>query len=311
VATGGVNGLPMSGEGNNGQFLIDDNPLLKGYGEYRVASSGYFRTIGIRLLRGRLLDQTDGPNAPHAAVISETLARQYFSNQDPIGRTIQYGNMDGDKRLLHIVGIVNDVREFGLETKPQPTVYVHYMQRPLQARTFFIVARTQSDATALIPAMRRTLRSLDSDVPANFSTLDRIFSDSLSTRRFSLIIFGVFATVALVLAAIGIYGITSYAVTQRTSEIGIRIALGAQVRDVLRLTIGYGIKSVVVGAAIGLAGALALTRFMSNLLFDVTSTDPVTFLSVTALLLLVAMLACFLPARRATKVDPIEALRYQ
>jgi putative ABC transport system permease protein len=311
TAVGGVNGLPMVGGGADGQFLIDNNPALKGYGEFRVASPGYFNAMGMRLVRGRLFDQSDGPETQQVALISEALARQYWPNEDPLGKGIQYGNMDGDTHLLRVVGVVSDVREFGLEANAQPTVYVHYLQRPGQAWGFAIVARTQGDVKTLISAMRSEVQSLNRDVPTNFRTLGQIFSSSLDNRRFSLVIFGSFAAVALLLAALGIYGVTSYAVTQRTTEIGIRIALGAQVMDVLRLVIGQGMKSVLLGIVIGSAGAFALTRLIAHLLFDVSATDPLTFAAVASLLIFVALLACYLPARRATKLDPMVALRYE
>jgi putative ABC transport system permease protein len=241
----------------------------------------------------------------------KALQRQYWPNEDPLGKGIQYGNMDGDTHLLRVVGVVSDVREFGLEASARPTVYVHYLQRPGQAWDFAIVARTEGDVKALIPAMRSAVQSLNRDVPTNFHTLGQIFSSSLDNRRFSLVIFGSFAAAALLLAALGIYGVTAYAVTQRTQEIGIRIALGARVADVLRLVIGQGMRSVLVGIAIGLGGAFALTSLIAHLLFDVSATGPLTFMIVTALLVLVGLLACYLPARRATKVDPMVALRYE
>jgi len=311
AAVGGVKGLPMTDSGNNGEFLIDNNPARKGYGEFRVASPGYFNAMGIRLLRGRLLDQSDGPETPQVALISESLQHQYWPNEDPLGKGIQYGSMDGDTHLLRVVGVVSDVREFRLESNTRPTVYVHYLQRPGQAWSFTIVVRTQGDVKTLIPAMRNAMQSLNRNVPTNFRTLDQIFSSSLDTRRFSLVIFGSFAAVALLLAVLGIYGVTSYAVTQRTQEIGIRIALGAQVADVLRLVIGQGMKSVLLGIVIGLGGAFALTRLIAHLLFEVSATDPLTFAVVASLLIFVALLACYLPARRAAQVDPMIALRYE
>lgn len=309
TAIGGVNGLPMAGGGADGQFLIDDNEALKGYGEFRVASPGYFDAMGIRLLRGRFFDQTDGPNTQQVALINERLARRHFPNEDPLGHTIQYGNMDGDNHLLRIVGVVSDVREYGLDAKIETTVYVHYLQRPYYTYNFAVVVRAPGETEALIPALRNIAQSLNRDVPVNFRTLAQIFSSSLDQRRFSLSLFGAFAVAALLLAALGIYGVTAYSVAQRVSEIGVRIALGAQIGDVLRLIIGQGMKFVLMGVAIGLAGALALTRLIAHLLFNVSATDPLTFVVITVLLIGVALLAALVPARRATKVDPMIALR--
>src|SRR4030095_7580739 len=178
-----------------GRFLFDKIPRWKGNGKFCVASSGYFNAMGIRLARGRLFDQSDGPKTPQVALISESLARQYWPNEDPLDKGIQYGNMDGDTHLLRVVGVVSDVREFGLEANTRPTVYVHYLQRPRQARGFAIVARTLGDVKTLIPAMRSAVQSLNRDVPTNVRTLGQIFSSSLDNRRFSLVIFGSFARV--------------------------------------------------------------------------------------------------------------------
>jgi putative ABC transport system permease protein len=309
TAVGGVNGLPMAGGAANGQFLIDDNEALKGYGEFRVASPGYFNAMGVRLLRGRLFDQTDGPGTQQVALISEALARRHFPDEDPLRHTIQYGNMDGDRHLLRIVGVVGDVREYGLDEKIETTVYVHYLQRPRQTYNFAVVVRARAAPEALIPALRNTAQALDRDVPVNFRTLDQIFSSSLDQRRFSLSLFGAFAFAALLLAALGVYGVNAYAVTQRVPEIGVRIALGARAGDVLRLIVGQGMKFVLLGVTIGLAGAVALTRLIAHLLFNVSATDPLTFTAVAALLIGVALLATLVPARRATKVDPMIALR--
>ena len=307
VAVGGVNSLPMTGTGSNGTFLIDNNPANTGYAEYRVASPGYFSAMGIPLMRGRLFEQSDTADSIHVAVISQSLARKVWPEEDPIGKRIQFGNMDGDKRLLNVVGIVGDVHE-KLDSDVRPTVYADSFQRP-QLSSVSIVARANVGTAPLITAMRSELRALSAELPASFRTLDQVFSSSLDDRRFNLILFGVFAAVALMLAITGIYGVMSYAVTQRTNEIGIRIALGAQASDVLKLVVGQGMVLAVIGLVMGLAGAFALTRLMSSLLFAVGATDLTIFAGVSVLLASVALLACYVPARRATKVDPMVALR--
>jgi putative ABC transport system permease protein len=264
----------------------------------------------IPLLRGRTFDSSDQVNAPNAAVISQSLAQKYWPDGDPIGQTIQFGNMDGDLRLLHVVGVVGDIHDYGVDEEIAPTLYANSQQR-LPTSTWTVVVRAQGDPAALIPVMRETVRSLDSQLPLKFRTLDQVFSSSLDQRRFSLVIFGFFGTTALLLAAMGIYGVTAYTVAQRTQEIGIRMALGAQMRDVLSLMLRKAMSLVLVGAVIGLAGAYAATRVMSNLLFGVTPTDLTTFIAVPLVLLLVALVACLIPARRATRVDPLIALRYE
>jgi putative ABC transport system permease protein len=310
VTVGGINGLPMSNVGADGTFLIDNDPSHAGHAEYRLASSGYFAAMGIPVLSGRVFDSTDGPSAPPAAVISKSLAQKYFPSGDPIGRTIQFGNMDGDRRLLEIVGVVGNVREYGLDSAPALTIYANAFQRP-QSYSLFVVVRGQSDFKTLVPAMRRAVQSLNPETPTTFRTLTEIYSSSFDARRFSLVIFGVFAAVTLILAMLGLYSVISYTVAQRTHEIGIRRALGAQGRDVLGLVVRHGMALTLCGIAFGLAGSFALTRLMTSLLFGVTAHDPATFVSVTLLLVIVALIACLVPARRATKVDPLVALRYE
>jgi predicted permease len=262
------------------------------------------------LLRGRTFDNSDQPNSPHAALISQSMAEKYWPNENPIGRRIQFGNMDGDLRLLNIVGVVGDVHDTGIDTKVKPTVYGNAIQRPA-ASNVTVVVRAQVPLATLNPELRETVRSLDPNLPVNLRTLDQVFSSSLDQRRFSLVVFGVFAGVALLLAVLGIYGVTTYSVTQRTQEIGIRMALGARLPDVLKLVLTHGMKLVVIGEVVGLAGAFALTRLMRGLLFEVTPTDTITFVIVCGVLTFVALIACYLPARRATKVDPLIALRYE
>ena len=310
IAIGSINHLPLAGGGPDGTFLINNDPTRKGHAEYRLADSGYFAAMRIPLLRGQTFDASDQPNSPNAAVVSQSLVRKYWPNEDPIGKTIQFGNMDGDLRLLHVVGVVGDVHDYGVDVGISPTIYANALQR-LPSPSLNVVVRAQVGASALIPAMREAVRSLDPQLPLNFRTLDQVFSSSLDQHRFSLVIFGVFGTAALLLAAMGIYGVTAYAVAQRTQEIGIRMALGAQMSDVLKLVLGNVMSLAFIGAAIGLAGAYAVTRVMSNLLFEVAPTDLATFVAVSAILIIVALLACFIPARRATKVDPLVALRYE
>jgi ABC-type antimicrobial peptide transport system permease subunit len=308
TAVGSINVLPLRPGGGDGTFFINNNPSLTGNAEYRVVTSGYFAAMGIPLLRGKTFDRSDQPNSPHAALISESTAKRYFPNQDPIGQTIQFGNMDGDLRLLHVVGVVGDVHDQGVDTAISPLVYGNALQRP-PMNSVAVVVRAQVPPSALVPAMREAVRSLDPQLPLNFRTLDQIFSSSLDAHRFSVVIFFAFGTVALLLAALGIYGVTSYAVAQRTQEIGIRMALGARVADVLKLVLKSGMSLVVIGAAIGLAAAFAMTRVMSSLLFGVKTTDATTFAAVSVLLIAVAFVACLIPALRATKVDPLVALR--
>jgi predicted permease len=310
VASGVINYLPLSGDGPDGVFLIDNNPAKKGSADYRLASSGYFAALRIPLLRGRMFDATDSLTSPHAAVVSQSLVQKYWPNEDPIGQTIQFGNMDGDLRLLHIVGVVGDVHGYALDQPPAPTVYGNALQR-LPSSSYAVVARGQIDASSLVPAMREVVRGLDPQLPLKFRTLDEVFASSLDRQRFSLVIFGVFGAVALVLAAMGIYGVTSYAVAQRTQEIGIRMALGAQMPDVLKLVLSTAMTLVLIGAVLGLAGAYAATRVMSSLLFGITPTDLLTFVAVPLLLFVVALVASLIPARRATRVDPLVALRYE
>lgn len=310
-AVGGINVLPLKDRGANGQFLIDNDKSKPGYGEYRVASAGYFPAMKIPLLRGRLFDASDKANGQHVAVISQSLAQRYWPDADPIGQRIQFGNMDTDKRLMQIVGVVGDVRDATLEREPQPTVYGYSLQRPQwwQVSRLSVVVRSQSDPQNLIPSLRTTVQSLRSDVPLSFDTLDEVFASSFDERRFSLTLFAVFAGVALLITVIGLYGMLSYFVSERTREMGIRMALGARRGNVMGLVIRQGLRLALLGVVAGLAGAWALTRLMSGLLFGVTPTDSVTLVSVVFTLAIVALLACYLPARRATKVDPLVALR--
>jgi predicted permease len=277
-----------------------------GLAGYRIASDEYFTAMGIRLLRGRLFEETDGPDAPHVALISESLAQAKWPNQDPIGRYIQFGNMDGDPRGFRIVGIVSDVREASPETVPGPLFYGYYKQR--MASRFTVVVRSAT-GTALVPTVREVMRHVDPELPLQVRTIEDALDRALAGRRFSLTLIAVFSAAALALAALGIYGLISYLVAERTREIGIRLALGAESTDVLRLVLGKGVVLAVAGMVAGLVAALGLTRLLEGMLFGVTATDPVALVTVMAVTLAAVVAASYLPARRAMQVPPVIAMR--
>ncbi len=327
-AVGGANVLPLASDFMaNGTFLLlnpgqvptrmEDferlmhDPSITGYADYCVASEDYFRVLAIPLLRGRLFGDRDVMDAPHVAVINNALARIRWPNEDPLGKTIEFGNMDGDLRLLTIVGVVGDARNSSLESLPSPTVYVNYRQRPQSTDRFAVVLRTVLPPSAVVSASRGIVREIDPDVPARFGTFAQVLSSSLSTRQFNLTLLVAFAATALLLAVAGIYGVMAYSVSRRTREIGVRVALGAGSGDVLRMILNQGLRAILIGVAIGIAGSLVLTRAVTSLLFGVTATDPLTFSGVTLLLVGAALLACYIPAHRATRVDPMVALRYE
>jgi putative ABC transport system permease protein len=280
-----------------------------GIADFCVATDGYFQILGIPLVRGRLFDEHDGPDTPHVAVISESLARVRWPGQDPIGHTIEFGNMDGDLRLLTIVGIVGDIHEYGLDAPPRPTVYVNLFQRPRATMT--VTMLSDAGTQSVTSAARGILQELNPELPASFRMFSQIYSDSLGSRRFNLILIASFGIAALLLATAGVFGVMAYSVSRRTHEIGMRVALGAGSGDVLRMILGQGLRTALIGVAIGFAGSLALTRTVESMLFGVTATDPTTFAGVTLLLVGAALLACYIPARRAAMVDPLEALRHE
>src|SRR5580692_10099245 len=322
---GAISNLPMEGGLPDGTFLLmtpnevpktTDGfaPLLQqkerlGIADFGVATDGYFQALGIPLIRGRIFDEHDGPDTAHVAVISESLARDRWPGQDPIGHTIEFGNMDGDVRLLTIIGIVGDIHDYGLDLPPRPTVYVDLFQRPRSAIT--VTMQSDADTRMVSSAARGILQELDPEIPTRFRTFSDVYAASLGSRRFNVILIGFFAVTALLLAAAGVFGVVAYSVSRRTREIGVRIALGAGSGDVLGMILGQGLRTILIGVVTGIAGSLLLTRAVASLLFGVTATDPLTFGGVTLLLVGAALLACYIPARRATKVDPMVALRYE
>ena len=325
---GGTGHLPLTDMLSNGTYVLlapgdqpphaieqletwSHNAARTGYANYSPASDGYFRALGIPLLQGRLFDDRDTMDAPHVAIINQSLAREKWPGQNPLGHNIEFGNMDGDLRPLTIAGVVGDVREDSVETPPGPTIYVNYQQRPQATYHFTAVVLSDADPTSIISSARQIVHRLDPDVPPSFGTFNQVLSNSLKARRFNLTLVGVFAGTALLLAIAGLYGVMAYAVTQRTGEFGVRTALGASPGNILRLVLGQGIVTALIGVAIGMAGALILTRTLQSLLFGLSATDPLTFAVVALVLIVVALLASYVPARRAAKVDPMVALRYE
>lgn len=290
---------------------IAQNPSHAGHALYAVASEGYFRTLGIPLIRGRIFSDQDGRNSPHVALISQTLARERWPNQDPVSQVIDFGNMDGNLKPLTIVGVVGDVRARGLDSPPSPIIYVDYRQRGMNLNSSpTVLIRSTAGPGEIAPVARRIFHDLAPDIPVKFSTFADEIGGWLADRRFLLLLVGVFAAAALALAAIGIYGVVAFSVTRRTQEIGIRMALGAQGSDVRRLILGEGARLAVFGLIIGIAASLVVTRLLSSLLFGVSAMDPITFAGVAVLLAVVALLASYIPARRAMRLDPNHALRY-
>jgi len=304
--------------GRNPPASFDDfarvgrNPYQTGHALYCVAGAEYFRAMGIPLIRGRMFREQDVLNAPHVAVISESLARQRWPNQDPIGQIIDFGNMDWNLKPLTIVGIAGDVRARGLDLPPSPVVYVDYRQRGMSVNASpTILMRSAAPLATIATAARGIFRDFAPDVPVKFSTFADEMGGWLADRRFLLLLVGLFATAALTLAGVGIFGVVAFSVSRRTQEIGIRMALGARRGSVLRLVVREGARLAGLGVAIGVAASLFITRLLSSLLFGVSATDPITFAGVAILLSLVALLASYIPARRAARLDPNQALRFE
>ena len=289
---------------------LDSNQT--GSADYAVASAGFFQASGIPLLRGRMFTAQDGPNAPHVALITENLARNRWPHSDPIGQQVFFGNMDGIMKPLTIIGIVGDIRADGLDQPATPVIFVDYRQRGLAPNSSpAIVFRTTVSASAIIPSVRSIFHQLDPTVSLEFSTFAEALGGWMAQRRFLLLLAGVFAGAALLLAAVGIYGLVAQSVTRRTQEIGVRMALGAQRSDVLRLILGESAGLAAIGLVIGIGLSFGATQLISSLLFGVKATDPLTFFIVAVVLCGVTLLASYIPARRAMRLDPTEALRYE
>ncbi len=316
-SAGVITFLPLSFSGMNFSFSIEgrtapgdmDLPLAV----YRVVSPEYFRAMGIPLQRGRFFDSRDTAESPAVIIVNRRLAEQFWPGEDPTGRRLKIGPLDSRNPWAVVAGVVGDVRQGGLYGDQKFELYVPYAQ---EWRGFVaprdLVVRTKGDPAQLAGAVRDAIWAVDKDQPiSKVQTMDHVLATAVSRERFQTLLLALFATLALVLACVGLYGVISYAVVQRTHEIGVRMALGAQPADVLRLVINQGMLLTLIGLAIGIAGALAVTRVMTEMLFGVTATDPLTFAGVPIVLGVIALLACYVPARRATKVDPLVALRYE
>ena len=306
-----VRGLPFSGNGGTTRFVLPDRePPPKGMEPevlFNTAMPNYFETIGIPLVRGRLFGSEDQAKTPPVVVINQTMARGFWPNQDPLGKQVKFLQ---DGSTATIVGVVGDAKHYFLEEEQRPQMYDAYSQDPGLFATVLI--RTAGEPLSVTEAVRQAIWKVDADQPMwKIRTVEFLVNRSTADRRFLMVLMGIFASLALLLTIIGLYGVISYLVNQRTQEIGIRMALGAQVSDIMRLVLKQGMVLVLTGVALGLAAAWLLTRLMARLLYQVSATDPLTFAAIALLLVVVALLACYIPARRATKVDPLVALRYE
>jgi putative ABC transport system permease protein len=313
-AVGTVDNLPFSGNEFNVGLTIEGQPPLNAAERPRAflrnVSPNYFESMGIPLRKGRNFADTDNGSAPGAAIINETAARRFWPNEEPLGKRFKRGKADSANPWVTVVGIVGAVSHTSLEVASQPEVYLPFQQNP--GLNLTLVTRTRSDPKAFVGAVRREVSALDKDLPvSNIKFMDEIVGKSVAQPRVYALLLGIFAGLALILASIGIYGVMSYTVTQRTHEIGIRMALGARPGDVLKLIIMEGMLLGIGGIVIGLIVSFTLTRVLASQLYGVTATDPVTFAGISLLLLFVALIACCIPALRATKVDPMTAVRYE
>ena len=328
TAVGAVEFLPLSGVDSSTGIFIEGRPVPppseRNHAHYRTVTVDYFRAMGMRLRQGRALTERDDQRAPRVAVINETMARKYWPGEDAIGKRVSFDfeamrfyrdrppDWDIPGGMRQIVGVVADVKHSNLKAVAVPEMFIPTEQAQRLVREMTVVLRTTSDPLALAGAMRREVAAIDPDQSlSNLSTMSQLLAASVAQPRFSLLAFAVFAAIALVLASVGIYGVMSYSVSERTHEVGVRMALGARPGDVMRLVLGQGLRLALAGVAIGLMAALALTRVLTSLLYGVSATDPATLAMVVVLLTGVALLACYLPARRAARVDPVVALRQE
>jgi putative ABC transport system permease protein len=306
-----VRGLPFSGNGGTAAIVLPDRETpargMEPEVMFNTAMPNYFETIGIPFIKGRLFGSQDQINTPPVIIINQTMAQRFWPNQDPLGKQVKFVE---DGTTGTVVGVVGDAKHFWVDDAPKPQLYASYTQQPGYFAT--VVIRTTVEPLALSESVRQAVWKVDADQPMwKVRTVEFLVDRSVADRKFLMALMGIFASLALVLTMIGLYGVISYLVNQRTQEIGIRMALGAQMTDILAMVLKQGMVLVLIGVALGLTASWLSTRLMSHLLFQVSATDPLTFGEIAVLLIGVALLACYLPAKRASKVDPLEALRYE
>jgi putative ABC transport system permease protein len=312
-AAGVINQLPLSGGATDRTFFIEGKQGESAQPDFQIRhiNADYFKAMGINVIEGRSFAPTDDRNAPKVLIINQALAKKYFSGEDPVGKRMAYFAPPGQApEWRQIVGVVNNVRHFGLNAESQPEVYVPYLQHP---RAFMnLVVRTSADPLGLASTIRRDVQDMDRNQAVyDIKTMDSVVNDSIKMQRFSAMLLGAFAGFALFLAAIGLYGVLAYSVSQRTQELGLRMALGAQKSHVLKLVVNKAMALVLIGVSLGLAGAFAGTRLLSSVIYGVSTTDPFIFTMVSLVLIIVSVIACLIPAVSALKVDPVVALKYE
>jgi putative ABC transport system permease protein len=306
--------LPLSDDWTIGFRIEGEDQNTFHTASNKWVSNDYFRAMGIQLLEGRGFTEDDREGTLPVVVINQAFARKFWPGEDPIGKRIRWGGFEtrGGVLWLYITGVVADVRVSSLETEPRPATYMPIFQVPRTRRNVVFIARTSGDPTALVSGIRERIRAVDEELPVyDVRTMTNVIAESVEQRRFAMLLISIFATVALLLASVGLYAVMSNLVAQRTREIGIRVALGARGVDVMTLVARQGALLTLIGVGLGLLCSFALTRTMKSLLFGVSATEPLVFVAVPLLLTGVALVACLVPARRATKVDPMVALRYE
>jgi putative ABC transport system permease protein len=304
--------LPIDGSNWNSIFIVADKPVPPRAqlpsAAFTPVSDGYFETMGMRLVRGRYFDQTETATSAKVTIVNESLARRLWPGEEAVGKRLKQGWPETPSAWREVVGVVGDVKFNGVTADTPMQAYLPLVHEP--SRSLAIVARAAGDPAALVPAIEGVVQQVNKDLPLfEMRTMDEMLGTSIARQRMSMMVFVVFAVVALTLASVGLYGVVAHGVTERTHEIGVRIALGAEQRHVLGLVVRQGLSMALLGTAIGAAGSVALSRWIQGLLFGVTATDPLTLGAVVAVLLAVALVACYVPAWRATQVDPTTALR--